>query len=751
MLSTTTPLTAAPDSLHSGRAERLQHRCDLRRLEQVNKQLKLFLILLIGSSEARMVPALQAACGGFALSSRTTCLTGPIIPSMGTAAVPWPTQLLATRSLQQLQQHSRHGSSCIVAAAGDSALADNSQKRVRRTRAAPGSSSSAGGGSRRQSDADMDVEDYFMDPLEAKKLRRMAKQKGLQAVVDDEGFVKVPVSDTAAEPVTRPPAARRDSSSSSAPPSSSTHSAAAAAAADPVENQQQQQQQQQQQREGDISSSDSSSRSRLFSKSQLQPAAPGSGGNAPALPIVRPSSSSSSSISSSSRRDQDSSSRDRGRSSAGSYAAARGSSSSSGAAFFSSKSWESLHATPELIAALQTVGVTKPSHIQAEAFKALSPKSGLRHVALADQAGSGKTLAYLLPLLQQLKQKEAAAGAPATRANSPSIIVMAPTTELAQQVGRVVRALSGAGLRVRCAVMTGGQSEADRRSKTFRTQCELLDGGLDVLVATPGRLLSHLEKGSLSLQHTAALVMDEVDVLAGGEVSYAEHIAPLHAAGSADLRCVLVSATLPQHTFDELQEMFMGLGAAFGPGLHRTATGCIEELVDCSGGDEISLESGTQRKLEAMVDALDRVRSLRTLVFCNKIETCRVVENALKRRDDAYQVMAYHEAIREEARAASLQTWLSPPTPSQPPMVLVCTDRTSRGIDSMWCEHVVLFEFPRDPSEYVRRVGRTARGAGGRGVVTVLVLGKQVALAKDILARNKAGAPVHRVPRLFNE
>jgi hypothetical protein len=56
-------------------------------------------------------------------------------------------------------------------------------------------------------------------------------------------------------------------------------------------------------------------------------------------------------------------------------------------------------------------------------------------------------------------------------------------------------------------------------------------------------------------------------------VSYAEHIAPLRAAGSPDLRCVLVSATLPQHTFDELQELFMGLGAAFGPGLHRTATG----------------------------------------------------------------------------------------------------------------------------------------------------------------------------------
>jgi len=117
----------------------------------------------------------------------------------------------------------------------------------------------------------------------------------------------------------------------------------------------------------------------------------------------------------------------------------------------------------------------------------------------------------------------------------------------------------------------------------------------------------------------------------------------------------------------------------------------------------------------------------------------------------AVQVLVYHEAIRDELRSAALNTWLAPPTASEPPMVLVCTDRTSRGIDSMWCEHVVLFEFPRDPSEYVRRVGRTARGAGGKGAVSVLVLGKQVPLAKDILERNREGVPVHRVPRLWSD
>jgi ATP-dependent RNA helicase DDX18/HAS1 len=114
-------------------------------------------------------------------------------------------------------------------------------------------------------------------------------------------------------------------------------------------------------------------------------------------------------------------------------------------------------------------------------------------------------------------------------------------------------------------------------------------------------------------------------------------------------------------------------------------------------------------------------------------------------------VHAYHEAIRDDARTAALSAWLAPPRAGEPPSVLVCTDRTSRGIDSMWCDHVVLFDWPRDPSEYVRRVGRTARGAGGRGVVSVLVLGKQVPFAQDVMARNRTGAPVHRVPRLWSD
>lgn len=124
------------------------------------------------------------------------------------------------------------------------------------------------------------------------------------------------------------------------------------------------------------------------------------------------------------------------------------------------------------------------------------------------------------------------------------------------------------------------------------------------------------------------------------------------------------------------------------------------------------------------------------------------VENALKRadrRNNRWRVLPYHSALAPAERAKSLEMF-SKPSPKQP-VILVCTDRTSRGVDfeNADVEHVLLFDFPRDPSEYLRRVGRTGR-AGRIGRVTALVLGKQVALARGIMSGNKKGERVHPVP-----
>jgi len=299
--------------------------------------------------------------------------------------------------------------------------------------------------------------------------------------------------------------------------------------------------------------------------------------------------------------------------------------------------------------------------------------------------------------------------------------------------------------------MTGGDEDRDRRAKSWRTQVSQLNDGLDLVVATPGRMLEHLQAKTLDLSCCKAIVLDEVDVLLGDQAAFNPQIEPLRDAAPSNLKFVLVTATLPQHTLSLVRQGFPDISLAMGPGLHRTASGLEEELIDCSGGEEISLEAGTQRKLNTLGTVLSRKNADRVLIFCNKIETCRSVENHLMRTDrqgKKYKVLVYHEAIRDELRASNLNTFLQPIKEGEAPVILVATDRMSRGIDSMYCEHVVLFDFPRDPSEYVRRVGRTARGAGGRGTVSVLALGRQVPLAKGIMAGNEKGRPVHKLPEV---
>lgn len=426
--------------------------------------------------------------------------------------------------------------------------------------------------------------------------------------------------------------------------------------------------------------------------------------------------------------------------------------------FFSSYTWLNCGADEEMKAALGAIGITRPSHIQAAAFKALS--TGAPHVVLADHAGSGKTLAYLAPLVQAIKAEEKVLGKPGTTPNCPRVVVVVPTSELCAQILRVCKALSTT-LRFRSIAATGG--------RPMRTQKEALDQGVDVLIGTPGRLAELLADGALRLDNCSALVCDEVDVLLGGASLFAEQVAPLKVACPQSTRWVLVTATLPTEVYYQLEPLFPGVVAALGPGLHRTAPGVTEQIVDCSGGDEITEESGIRRKSAALFASLQERRASRTIVFCNKIETCRKVENFLNRtftREDNMTILPYHTAIEASARDANLKRFLLPPgqrdnrrgskgsriqgglgeNEAPERLILVCTDRASRGVDSAFVDHVVLFDFPRDPSEYVRRVGRTARGAGGQGVVTVLVMGRQVKLAQDVIGRNQSGLPVHALP-----
>lgn len=406
--------------------------------------------------------------------------------------------------------------------------------------------------------------------------------------------------------------------------------------------------------------------------------------------------------------------------------------------FFSQKSFKQLGCDDTIIDSLRNQSITRPSCIQALAF---APVTGGKCCIIADQSGSGKTLAYLLPVIQRLRQEELQ-GLSKSLPKSPRVVILVPTAELACQVLRNCRSISRSGVPFRSVVATGGFRQ--------RTQLESLQQNLDVLIATPGRLLFLIKEGILQLTNLRCAVLDEVDILFNNE-DYEPALQSLISSAPVSTQYLFVTATLPTEIYNKLVEVFPDCEVIMGPGMHRTSSDLVEILVDCSGDDgaEKTPETAFSNKKSALVRLVEGSAVMKTIIFCNKIETCRKVENVLNRLDrkgTRTRVFPFHAALAQESRLANMEEFCSSQLEDQS-LFLVCTDRASRGIDfDGGVDHVVLFDFPRDPSEYVRRVGRTARGAGGKGKAFIFVVGKQVSLARRIIERNRKGHPLHDVP-----
>ncbi|KAG6758783.1 hypothetical protein POTOM_035244 [Populus tomentosa] len=507
--------------------------------------------------------------------------------------------------------------------------------------------------------------------------------------------------------------------------------------------------------------------------------------------------------------------------------------------FFSRKSFRDLGCTDFMIESLKGQVFVRPSHIQAMAF---APVIVGKSCIIADQSGSGKTMAYLIPLIQRLRQEELQ-GLGQSLSQSPRVLILVPTAELASQLCSVVaqliclrdtdfrlhpkpceiqlrsksmfrkenayihlvklaavrvavggnrtsflyriyssailqdlavegmgtalvhesaaiesvelapivlnncRSMSKHGVPFRSMVVTGGFRQ--------RTQLENLEQGVDVLIATPGRFMFLIKEGFLKLQNLKCAVLDEIDILFNDE-NFEASLQGLINSSPVTTQYLFVTATLPVDVCNKLIEVFPDCEVIMGPGVHRTSARLEEILVDCSGEIEAEKtpETAYLNKKSALLQLVEQSPVSKTIIFCNKIETCRKVENALKRTDrkgTLVRVLPFHAALAQESRLANMKEFMNPSRPKEESLFLVCTDRASRGIDFSGVDHVVLFDFPRDPSEYVRRVGRTARGARGNGKAFIFAVGKQVFLARKIIQRNEKGHPLHDVPFAYEQ
>lgn len=387
-------------------------------------------------------------------------------------------------------------------------------------------------------------------------------------------------------------------------------------------------------------------------------------------------------------------------------------------------------------------GITQPSRIQALAWPILLKGQS---AIVADQTGSGKTLAYLLPLVQRMVNFHPTAKA-VKEYGSPKILVLAPTAELADQIKIVCdKITSSLSMPISTRVITA----TGAHSTIIRDQIRMLGNTpIDILISTPGRIATILrtKNTTLNLLNLQAIVLDEVDVLLIDE-TFGPQLRTIGAASPVSkLQFVFVTATLPKEIIESVKREFNDVEVVQGPGLHRVAPNLKEHLVDVSvpPSENSNLDLCFEYKAKELMKSLRSNRCKRTLVFCNTVETCRMVENLIKRTDRrgrVFGVGAYHNAMTPEARRRNLSIFskaldreLKGGKKEAVDHILICTDRAARGVDfdSAPVDHVIIFDFPKDPAEYVRRVGRTAR-AGRTGTSTVFAYAWQLPIARKIM------------------
>ncbi|MBV8462782.1 MAG: DEAD/DEAH box helicase [Acidimicrobiales bacterium] len=365
-------------------------------------------------------------------------------------------------------------------------------------------------------------------------------------------------------------------------------------------------------------------------------------------------------------------------------------------------SFADLGVDPVLVEALAEQGITAPFPIQA-----LTTADGLagRDVCGKAKTGSGKTLAFGVPLLQRTM------AAPGTEPGRPKALVLVPTRELALQVADVLRPLADrAGLRT---VAVYGGAEMDRQIKKLRR-------GVDVIIATPGRLIDLGDRGELSVADVETLVLDEADRMA--DMGFMPQVEWVLRRLERDHQTLLFSATL-DGAVDRLVSRYM-----HDPVLHTVAS------------PRTTVEAMEHRFLE--VHQMDRVKvcaaicrhSSKTLVFVRtKHGADRLVDQL---RKEGVKAGAIHGDRRQVHREKTLRDFASGKLPA-----LVATDVAARGLDIDAVDVVIHFDPPEDHKAYLHRSGRTAR-AGEAGLVVTLVQWNQILDIERIQTRVGLKVPI---------
>jgi ATP-dependent RNA helicase RhlE len=327
----------------------------------------------------------------------------------------------------------------------------------------------------------------------------------------------------------------------------------------------------------------------------------------------------------------------------------------------------------DLKRAVGAQGYDRPTPIQAQAIPPLLEGRDLLGCA---QTGTGKTAAFALPILQRLMERRVSLSRRACR-----VLVLAPTRELAAQINESFRTY-GKHLPLRHAVIFGGVGQGP--------QVQKLAGGVDVLVATPGRLLDLMSQGHLRLDQVEVFVLDEADRML--DMGFIHDVRKVIAKLPAKRQTLLFSATMPRE-IEMLAERILHEPV-------RVAVTPVSSTVERIDQRVYFVDRGDKRAL--LVDLLRDDAMSRVLVFARtKRGADRVARDLAQARVSAE---AIHGNKSQSARQQALAGFKDGRT-----RVLVATDIAARGIDINGVSHVVNYDLPYEPEAYVHRIGRTAR------------------------------------------
>lgn len=352
--------------------------------------------------------------------------------------------------------------------------------------------------------------------------------------------------------------------------------------------------------------------------------------------------------------------------------------------------FSSLHLKAPLLKNLASLGYTGMTPVQAHS---LPPILAGKDVVAKAKTGSGKTAAFGIGLLSRLEVSSFRVQA----------LVLCPTRELADQVGKELRRLARFTDNIKVLTICGGVP--------FGPQLGSLEHGAHVVVGTPGRLLDHLRRGSLNLSALQVLVLDEADRML--EMGFQEEIGALLAAAPAKRQTLLFSATYPESI------------AAMSESIQRNPVEVsVDESHDEGSIEQLVYEVEHDQRKEAVARILGHYGPESSLIFCNTKLECQELADTLAER--GFAALAIHGDLEQRERDQVLVRFAN-----RSASVLVATDVAARGLDIKELPAVINYELSRNPEIHTHRIGRTGR-AGEQGLAISLVARRENRLVSAI-------------------